>query len=62
MSQELLAVNAEVTYQLLAAFVQANSKTGKKLKPLRIPRPGERVEAAEQNMTHEALAAEFHRR
>lgn len=57
---ELLAINAELTHALYAAFVAANSKKGAQVpKPLRIPRPGDA--AAEQDGPRRMSAGEFAR-
>jgi hypothetical protein len=54
---ELLAVIAELTHASLVAFIPANSKHGKTIKPLRIQRPGAAEVEAVPTLTHKALMA-----
>jgi hypothetical protein len=54
-SHELLAMNAELTHALLAAFISANSSKRTSIKPLRIKRPNDTAEDSTTTVSHKAL-------
>ena len=54
-ADELAALQAEITYLVFTAIVAANG--GKRIRPLKIARPGAPQETTAVSMTHEQLMA-----